>query len=346
MAARKRWSPPVASPLFSSSVHLQESNVGDAIDAVQVEMEYRRQRGPGGHGQASDGLQAPALTHLERTFRHSGWEGRRTAIAGWIRAVQGDGGRLRRFCQCGAGCIVQRSPSENRIRLAAFYCHDRFCVPCMNARARLIARRLAELCKGKTVRFVTLTLRQDGRSLSARIDRLRKAFRRLKASDRWKENVKGGAEFLEVKWSSNDLGWHPHLHLIVEGCFYDHADLSADWFEATGDSTVVDIQSIDNESHLRHYVTKYVTKGVDASVSVHDQRFLECMSALRGRRLCGLFGSWRGANLASECDGPGDWTYVDALDNVILAAKRGEPGACALMHRLLLASGREFADTA
>ena len=232
--------------------------------------------------------------------------------------------RIERFDCCGSSAMVMYSQSTGRHQVRASYCHDRWCTPCGRTKARLITRNLARLMRGKTCRFITLTMRHNDEPLGLQIDRLYTCFARLRERQIWKENVHGAAAFLEVKLSKNKRHWHVHLHVVADGGYIPQTRLSQEWHAVTGDSTIVDIRRCETDASLAHYVCKYVTKPCDREVYVRAERLQEVMVHTRGRHTCMATGAWYGHALEMEDDEVTDWTPIARLDTVWAAQQKGE----------------------
>jgi hypothetical protein len=118
----------------------------------------------------------------------------------------------------------------------------------------------AATAKADSLRFITLTLRTRQASLGEMLDDLYaglRAFRRTKA---WKQHVRGGVACVEVTRNPRTGGWHPHLHILADGEYWDQRQLSAAWAEITGDSPVVDIRAVRSRRKAAQYVAKYAAK--------------------------------------------------------------------------------------
>lgn len=201
--------------------------------------------------------------------------------------------RIAAFRSCGAGFWILRKPGNHGdIKIVPDYCHDRFCEPCGRQRQAVIRLNLTDKLLDHPHRFLTLTLRSGPESLTELLDRLLRCFKRLRATTFWKEKVYGGAAFIELTINTDTGAWHPHLHVILDGKWLDHALLRPLWRQITGDSYVIDIRLIRNREKTIHYITKHSTKALPPSV-IHDSAALEeAVVALRGRKLCYTFGSW------------------------------------------------------
>lgn len=218
-------------------------------------------------------------------------------------------------------------------RITCDKCKDRFCDPCSQERARHIANCVGEFAKNRTVRLITLTLRQSKRTLRADVDRLYAAFVKLRRRATWKQTQNGGMYFVEIKRRRGDDGWHTHLHILTEGTWLSKSWLSHAWNDLTGDSYIVDIRLCESGERAAEYVAKYAGKGVHGSCYHEPDTLREAMIAIKGRRLVGKWGTW--SDLDLDHDPPeGEWHGVDTLTHIMEQSKRGDLKAFEIMERL------------
>jgi hypothetical protein len=251
-------------------------------------------------------------------------------------------GRIDRFNACGGRCHLQRTAEGDDIRVVAHYCHDRWCVPCQRLRALTIQQHLADLCKKTLPRFLTLTLRHSNTPLRDQLDRLYRSFEALRRRIAWGTHVRAGVAFTEIKISERDGLWHPHLHVLIVGSWWDVRTISKEWHAVTGDSSIVDLRAAKNIDHLCGYVTKYVTKTADSSVFRDPIKLAEAVTALHGRRMCIPFGAWLHAHLTDAPPSDRKWVTIGPLDDILFAARQGEAWAVRWWEALI----RKFPSTA
>ena len=200
----------------------------------------------------------------------------------------------------------------------------------MKAKANLLAANLKnkiEESPGKQFRFITLTLRHTDTPLAEQLDRLNTCFKKLRNSKCWKETQTGGAVMIEVKYDRETGEWHPHLHIVAEGFFLHHQDLSAAWHAITTDSFRVDIRAIKSARDATFYVAKYVSKGSNDDVYYTPEIAVEWIIAMKGRRTCQSYGTWRGFKLLEHLPDTGEWTKVGSLLSIAQAAADGQEWA-------------------
>ena len=261
---------------------------------------------------------------LSTVFRHSGWAHDRDRVYEALRRTGQSLNRVAAFAQCGSTIRVYQSTDDpNKYRLGGSYCHDRLCLPCGNARSRVIATNLLNaIPKGRT-RFLTLTLQVENESLEVQILKMQKSFARLLRSELWRERVTGGAAFLEVKRSSKSENWHVHYHALLAGRYIPQDQLSQLWYTITGDSTIVDIRPAGDPESVSRYITKYASKPINSDFLREPDLLDEAIIALKRRRLCKTFGILRGVSLTKA---PTDdaWESIGTLDDFLCRERDGD----------------------
>jgi hypothetical protein len=276
----------------------------------------------------------PLSDDLDALFRHSGWlrDRRRTWDA--LRSVFPDSTRTERFRNCGTEAWVIRNEDDpDQYAVASNHCHDRFCRPCAAFRGRVIAGNIVNFLDHRPYRFITLTLRTIDMDLKACVDKLHRCFAKLRRTKIWLDKVVGGCSVIEVKPKESGIGWHPHIHAVVEGRFLPLKLIRKHWLTITGDSFIVDIQYGKDPEKAGRYVSKYITKPFDDGTTRTPHRLCEAVHALNGRRLVTTFGSWRGHRLTVYVP-TSTWIKVCSLDQLRTAADEGEEDA-QLLYRYL-----------
>lgn len=283
----------------------------------------------------------------EAEFRHHGWIAQRHLVWAAMQKCVKSATRLDAFCECGANCSVQYSPSTATTRLSGSYCHDRLCTPCGKARSSVISRNLQRHCAGKTAWMVTFTIRHGTTPLRDQIKRLYASLVLLRRRQFWKSLIVGGCAVLEVKIGRDGL-WHPHIHCLLESGTLDrqrhHRKICDEWHAVTGDSYVVDIRPIQPDQGQVRYVASYTGKPLDASIVRDQSRLIEFIRAIKGVRLVTTFGTWRGIDLgAADPSAPTDWCTVGSLADLIRDAAAGDGYAKCLLYALRTRQPEEVA---
>jgi len=267
-------------------------------------------------------------------FEHSGWRsGRIRTFRAMIDAGVATSTIDAFNACCGYRWVAAAVKNPAKYRVVSNRCHNRFCRVCSGSNAACASRLVAGYIKDKRVRFITLTLKSTDDPLATQLDRLRDCFHTLRHKKRWTDRVKGGIAFFEITFNAETRRWHPHLHILTEGAFFPHDLLKSLWHQITIDSSIVDIRAVANATQAARYVAKYATKGWNASVQ-HDRVALtEAITALKGRRLALVFGSWKGFTLKPDPDKE-EWAPLLSLPALTKLAETGDTFAQDLLNHL------------
>lgn len=270
------------------------------------------------HDPCSPALGTPdSESGLVDTFRHTGWAARRAAIhdAMWRAGCRLH--RVTRFQRCGADRWILRNRRDPAVfKVVTAKCHDRFCSPCTVDRQAVIRRNLQTRLDKGTFRFLTLTLRHHHEPLRPLFNRLHAAFRKLRQTAHWKDRVDGGVAIYELTYDPRANGWHPHLHVILQGRYMDVVLLRRTWLSITGDSTGVDLSLIRSKHGAIDYVCKYSTKAMPPGIFRDPLALTEAIETLSTRRLVLCFGAWRNFKLLQRPD-ERDWEAFDSISALI-----------------------------
>ena len=277
-------------------------------------------------GQSSELLGNKAVRAHESSvaFRHRMYEWHRKRVVQAFERLLIHESRMYAYLGCGSGAWVVRSRTEpDRYALRSECCHDRWCPACSKARAMVLRSNLEPLLQGRTIRFVTLTLKHDDSPLAGKLDRLQDHFKTLRTYALWKEHVDAGIAFVEVKHNSETGRWHPHLHVLTVGRFLRQQQLRDAWLAVTGDSHVVDVRLVKDESEVAKYVTKYVTKPCGNELYRDSEALDQAILALKGRRMVTTFGAWRGKKLLHN-DSLTDWEPLMSWPELLRSCRMGD----------------------
>lgn len=281
-----------------------------------------------------DLLNRPRNNNAGIFFRHHSWLHDRLRILTVLDAGEFPASRFHRFAGCGTAPIIFESADQpGTYKVGCNRCHDRFCLPCAQDRARLVLGNLCEQKPDGPIRFLTLTLKHSADPLREQIDRLYACFLKLRRWKFWRQAVTGGAAFCEVKVSKTDGHWHPHLHVMLQGRFLPQAQVREAWFEITGDSFVVDVRLAKGDVEVARYLTRYVTKGWSNSLLRDADKLRELMLAFVGRKMIMTFGGWSKLKLLAPPT-PGTWIALGDLRSICDRAAVGDAVAISILMTL------------
>lgn len=191
-------------------------------------------------------------------------------------------------------------------------CRDRLCPRCQCDRGRAATLRITALCQTMNApRFITLTLKHRNASLLQELDRAADAFRILRRDPVWRRHVSGGVYAIQVTKNPQTSRWHVHFHMLVDGSFFPQKLLSDLWLKCTGDSPVVDIQSVADRAATAKYISSYVTKP-NALDSWDHASICQYATAMHGRRTLHTFGTMHGRPV----DPPAEATERKSADSL------------------------------
>lgn len=279
-------------------------------------------------------------------FRHSGWQRNRLLVAESLGRTDQSKSRRESFSDCGSHAYVLESVDHpGTYRVAGSSCHDRFCLPCAQERSVTIAGNVLDEIRKLEVRFLTLTVKTDGLSLVAALEKLHDAFGKLRRRQWFQRRVWGGVAFIELTYSHKETRWHPHLHCLCTGTWIDKFQLSKLWHNITGDSFIVDIRRPKNTKHVAFYVTKYASKPFNNTFLNHTNLLDEAVQAMKGRKLALTWGQWRGLQLTETAD-EGAWEHVAPLNSIISQAAAGDADSLAILHKIHTCSISELLSRA
>lgn len=232
---------------------------------------------------------------------------------------------------------------ESDLVLCLQRCRDRMCPLCADARGRSCTAKTYAIChEMDSPRFITLTLRADGATLLDRVDRLMRAFRRLRKDADWKKAVDGGIYAIEVTWNPKTHQWHPHLHVIAQGRYYPHAKLKRAWLSITGDSSIVHLRMVHDRRTTSRYISRYISKP-NSLGHWPAERIAEYAEAMHGRRMIHTFGCSHKRKVEGEIEEPARSTLGDSFSllRIAMMASAGDQEAVHVRD-VLLRRGKEW----
>jgi hypothetical protein len=255
----------------------------------------------------------------------------------WDRGLKGARGSRRRAIaleQCGSSSVavspttrvVLHHVDGGRPALRRRTCKHRLCPDCAAVRAVKVAadigaavamlRARPDISDGE-LRMVTLTQQDEaGGRLDDAVAMLWGAWKQLRASHM--EDLKTCFAALEITYNERRDSWHPHLHvMVVAPGWIDRKGLLESWqiahgYVVGGGQGGVDVRLMDSVKEA----IKYPLKGLsDTMQKMNEDRALELMGWLRGKRLLRTYGELRKVEIVEEEDDdveePGDGLLVD-----------------------------------
>lgn len=226
--------------------------------------------------------------------------------------------RAAKLSFCRTSAYFLRHSVTGEIRVASSRCKLRWCPLCIRTKRFILVTSIVPwLKKAIKPKFMTLTLKHSNAPLTHQIRSLYDYSRNLRRRPWFKKRCKGGIWFFQLTQNEEDGSWHPHLHLLCEGNYIPHADLSRIWLDVTGNSKIVHIKAVKDVKKAAEYVARYATAPCRLSdYSVDDA--IEIFEALHGLRICGTFGTGRGIKLTPpKCEDADEWVELCRFSEVM-----------------------------
>lgn len=167
-------------------------------------------------------------------------------------------------------------------------CRSRVCPLCGYQESKKRGEWIESMTHGmKYPKMLTLTMPTWTAEPRDGIKLLRDHFNQLRAHPLFK-NCKGGAYQIELK--PKDLGWHIHLHAIIDCPFLPYQPLMRAWSRIIGrEFASVNIKAASTSAE-KHYVAKYAAKAADYEGDL--PQVVAWFDAVTGSRLFTTFGDW------------------------------------------------------
>ena len=173
--------------------------------------------------------------------------------------------RASRVQDCGRlKSIPYQCANGHRWEVVPMGCGLRLCPHCERRASMHVRERLSFLLGQfrNPVRLLTLTMRNQD-ELQVMLDKLVRAFARLRNSWVWRRSVVGAVAVFECT-ASEDRGWHAHVHVAWDGKFMPWREVLEEWKRITGgEGQRVDLRgSRWPKAAAVNYLSKYASKGV------------------------------------------------------------------------------------
>lgn len=258
-----------------------------------------------------------------RVSRYSKAKQKALDVAEYMSSLPEHQAMGRKVSSCGEYLAFRHYYTVDEVRLhGAMLCRKHLLCPLCAIRRGAKALK-AYLDRWEVIRYekpllrpflITLTVK-DGPDLAERFQHLYKGQREL-----WKRRQRGnvataldtlyGAVWsYEVKRGQGSGEWHPHLHMIGLAIKAPCAlQLAEEWRQITGDSYIVDVRLISKEDPASGFIEvfKYAVKFSDQP----EADTVHAWQTLKGKRMVGSAGVFRGVNVPDELDEALELPYV------------------------------------
>lgn len=201
---------------------------------------------------------------------------------------------------CCRGPMIYHSEEDGEYRIHEARCKSRICPRCARFRAYALIERITQCVKRMDApRFLTLTVRSNDEPLRDQLINLRRHFANLRRAPLWKRKVTAGVYAIEVTINEATRRWHPHIHAIVDGTYFEQAQLLDLWQAIVGDHAGVDIRKVNSAAQTARYIASYVSKTSHLD-HLTSEALAEWAVELHGMRLAQTFGALHGVKVVDE----------------------------------------------
>ena len=223
-----------------------------------------------------------------------------------------------KLSRCRKSGFYARHKVTGLVRAFRSSCKIRWCPLCGSAlvswRTHSCSEWLAKLDRPK---FATYTVQHSSENLDIQVKSLSRYLLRLRKLENFRNYVRGGIWFPQIRRSSGDGKWHPHAHCLLDSSYYPLKEFNADWKKASRGSYVADIREVRNHTKVVNDVVRYSAYPGDlASLSLDDA--VTVYLAFHRKRLCGAWGTAKGVPLKPPKDEhPELWEWLSGISIVL-----------------------------
>ena len=209
---------------------------------------------------------------------------------------------LEKFSRCRTTSFFIRNTRTGKVRVRTNACRLRWCPLCGRNKSKSQAIATREWAqKAQNLKLLTLTLRHSRAGLSHQIKHLYKSFQAFRKHPKIAKTFIGAVWFFQIKTSTSDNLWHPHIHAVIDSPYISQHLLSRIWLKITKTSTIVDIRAVYDFRIALKYIARYAARPTQLKTLTRPQR-TELFTALHGRRMAGTWGSAHAISLSPKAE--------------------------------------------
>jgi hypothetical protein len=198
---------------------------------------------------------------------------------------------VKHYDDCCTGAAMYHNSETGQLKVISGACNLRFCPICARKRAFKVSRDIADwLANYDSPRFLTLTQKHSKDSLKYQIDRFQANWRKFYRSFEFKAHIEQAIWALQVTFNHKTKTWNPHIHILYKGEFWEKREIIRLWKRITGDSFIVDIESVNDREKAVDYISRYVGRPCSLK-DIPESKYSELYWGTKGRRLFGQVGN-------------------------------------------------------
>jgi len=198
---------------------------------------------------------------------------------------------VKHYDDCCTGASMYHNRETGELKVISGACNLRWCPICARKRAYKVSRDIRAWLDGYVQpRFLTLTMKHSKLPLSEQIDLFQKSWRRFYRSVECKSHISQAIWAFQITYNKVRKEWHPHLHILYKGEFWDKKEISRLWKICSNGSYIIDIRSTDDREHTIDYISRYVGRPCSLE-SIPESKYAELYYGTKGRRMFGQIGA-------------------------------------------------------
>lgn len=166
---------------------------------------------------------------------------------------------IKRTHSCGTDSEYCWNLSDNKkilIKICKHRCHSYFCKECANIKKSELIGKLKTALKGKSWRFLTITMSEHYGTADQCIQDINYLFNKF--HKRFKKTKYNFTYFKVLEFTKRGF---PHFHIFIDK--YIPKQLIADIWKEYTSNYIVDITRVTTKSKLTSYLLKYFTKSTE-----------------------------------------------------------------------------------
>jgi len=198
---------------------------------------------------------------------------------------------VKHYDDCCTGASMYHNRETGELKVISGACNLRWCPICARKRAYKVSQDIRAWLEGyDKPRFLTLTMRHSKKPLSEQIDFFQKSWRRFYRSTECKAHIDQAIWAFQITYNKKRGEWHPHLHILYKGSFWDQNEIIRLWRICSGGSYIVDIRGIEDREEAIKYIARYVGRPC-ALAEIPESKYAELYYGTKGRRMFGQIGA-------------------------------------------------------
>jgi len=198
---------------------------------------------------------------------------------------------VKHYDDCCTGASMYHNRETGELKVISGACNLRWCPICARKKAFKVSQDItAWLADYESPRFLTLTMKHSKLPLGEQIDKFQEAWRKFYRSEEFKGHVDQAIWAFQITWNNKRREWHPHLHILYKGSYWDKMEIRRLWRICSKGSYIIDIRKTDDREECIKYIARYVGRPCSLE-GIPESKYAELYYGTKGRRMFGQVGA-------------------------------------------------------